>query len=135
MKEYKLTSLSTGLIIGQGAFESVADAWMELSRLSENNIVAVLWMYDEEIPYLLSDSKNLIKAYTEEVGEEQNKIPAVKYYLPFCIGLTGEDFAPKKYSIDLNDPAFVKTSNPNSLLYIPPKEMERLDNVSKTTSK
>lgn len=133
MKEYKLTSLSTGSIIGQGSFESTFDAWMELSQLSKDSIVAVLWVLHEEEPLLLSSRENIIKAYIEETGKKQIEIPVVKYYFPFYMGLTGEDFSPIKCSIDLNDPAFVKSSNPNSLLYIPSKE--RLDNASKTISK
>lgn len=45
IKKCKLTAYSTGLAIGEGSYSSLADVWIGLSKLSEKNIIAVLWVY------------------------------------------------------------------------------------------
>lgn len=124
MKHYKLTSYETGLIIADGYFDSTADAWMTLSKLSSDSVIAVLWAYNKEVPLLLNSEK-VIKAYTEKYGKNPHGIAPIEYYMPFCMGLTGDDFYSKKITIDLEDQSFVKVGNdPNKTMYVPKKERE-----------
>ncbi|CAK7040747.1 MAG: hypothetical protein PEPC_01736 [Peptostreptococcus russellii] len=128
MKRYKLTSYATGLTIAEDYFESTADAWMTLSKLSSDSVIAVLWAYNKEVPLLLNGEK-VIKAYTEKYGENPHGIAPIEYYMPFCMGLTGDDFYSKKITIDLEDQSFIKVGNdPNKIMYVPPKERSKYDN-------
>ena len=101
---------------------------MTLSKLSSDSVIAVLWAYNKEVPLLLNGEK-VIKAYTDKYGENPHGIAPIEYYMPFCMGLTGDDFYSKKITIDLEDQSFIKVGNdPNKIMYVPPKERSKYDN-------
>ena len=123
MKQYKLTSYATGSTIAEGWFKSIFEAWTTLAKSSSDSVIAVLWIYDKEVPFLLNEE--VIKAYNKKYGENPHGIAPIEYCTPFCIGLTGDDFTLKQITLE-KDSGFVKVGNdPNKTLYIPKGAMKK----------
>lgn len=124
MKEYKLTVFSSGETIGEGSFALSANAWLSLGKEAEEDVIAVLWVYNNEQPILINEDK-VMKAYTEQFGEVANGISplSVGYWCPFMVGLVGDESGLcKKITLDMADQSFKKGSDPNRYLFCPTRK-------------